>query len=210
MNPFNENKEINYFCELLLLKTTNFRFNIDFFNDRVQKDKEFFYGLLIFSLFVFSLVLNNYPRKLKQSLYLILFSLTNFLFLYFKPPTINSYYYNLMILVYPVIALQIFRLRKTKYYAYFKEIRIVGGPYYGCLIFMKTLISFYFTHLYSETCMYLNLLSLVVFIIGVYFRPSAEEVDSSVQLDLNRKTHGKLMMISSFICLVSDIIKLIN
>jgi len=89
---------------------------------------------------------------------------------------------------------QIFRLKGTKFYTKLRKIRIWGGPIYGCLLFWRIINSY--------GVLYLDITALLIFLIGVKYRPNYfEEGD----YDRNRIIHKYLMITNFSIVSIEDL-----
>lgn len=143
-------------------------------------DDEFPIVLLDFkliSLFLFAFFINNIFKKLNQEIPLLLFIIS-----ISSIRMLNYTHQNFInILLYASGCIQVIRLEKTFVYRKLRSIRIIGGPIFGCLLFWRILNNYsFFT---------IDLFGLVLYLIGLHFRPSINRENYKQ----NRKIHGFFM-----------------
>jgi hypothetical protein len=175
INQHNKLKEI--FSKYFVTFFTYFLLILLFIKSFIHKDFSFC------NLIIFGILINNVIKALNQEA-AITMTIT-IMYLIPKDHTKISTF----LLFYLSALFQVFRLKGTRFYIKLRKIRIWGGPIYGCLLFWRILNSF--------GMVYVDLMALLIFLVGVKFRPNFFEKD----YDKNRRIH-KYLMISNF-CILS-------
>jgi hypothetical protein len=139
----------------------------------------FKWGRLLFISYLVSL--NYRPHKLNQE---VSISILGYILLIGNPPNVC-----LVIMILLMATPQVFRWKEYRsFYAFMRNYRIIAGPLYGLVLTWIVMFSGNLWHL----------LALILFNIGVYYRPGKEDKY------VNMKTHG-VFMTCSFCLLVIGI-----
>lgn len=152
-----------------------------------QKNSILIGKFLIFYLFSFKI--SSYSKHLKSS---ILFHISVIL-LYISSVYLGSLSKSyLSFLIYLLSLPQLIRMRSfSRIYIKMRGIRIETGPIFGIVLLLKVL-------LHKEILIFL---SLIMYLIGVYFKPTIDNEEYLVY----RKLHGKIMIVSFGLVLGNDL-----
>ena len=140
-------------------------------------------------LIIFSIIINNVIKPLNQQS-----PITVIAYLLQIIPQDRMMFFTIL-LFYLSAIFQIFRLTRTKFYPKLRKIRIWCGPIYGCLLFWRIL--------YKIRGVQIHSIALVIFLIGVKFRPDFSEGEHIYFV--NRRKHKFCMIINFFMIFICDI-----